>query len=511
MDSLEDGAKVMCRSKLGEKVFNEPIKCRRVAVVGQYNAGKTWLLQNLFGFKFPQGKMQRTKGLSMKMDESRELLIIDSAGNLEPVSSELAEDVADAVHDRKDVELINKEFLVESADVVILVVNQLTWPEQEAAQALANRCHRERLGDSKLLIMVHNMSDVYEEDEAKRLFHEQIGRCYRGAAIRHVSQSKVVLEFVDDSRPSQESSLRTRHFGVGNQHSPAGKAYNQGAFQEMLNMIDHHCPIGKLHSVKKTLEDCGSNVLPQFFFTEGDAEEHVGGNGSGHQNSMQLKFFKSPCVAPVEDGQEKLLGLLRIAQRNQRKIHLRHRGVFTALGDINTLDLVWEPPVSVTIERGVDGTEIKHITVEAPECTPEHVEVESLDSGILVTVHKPFFDHRLQLSTLEETRRYGTWKRLFEFVDTSTGGQFDWWEEGFGVSDGVVHIRLRRRALNRSIRKATVRHAPTPSTASSECSYRTTPLQNQGDEAGVRRLSFPSHAEVTPSDLNSEGSFLMAP
>merc|ERR1712039_863799 len=108
------------------------------------------------------------------------------------------------------------------------------------------------------------------------------------------------------------------------------------------------------------------------------------------------------------------------------------------------------------------------------------------DIGVQVMVHKPLVNTGIEIQTLEDSRRFGTWKRLFEYVDASSGAQYDWWDGCFSVSDGIIHLKLKKRMLNRSIKKATaLPRTPMPSEASSRV-----PLPGAqpgpGDEAGTQ-------------------------
>ena len=55
-----------------------------VAVVGLYDKGKTFVLNNLTGSNLPSGKKVNTKGLSFKsvdVDSGTNMILLDTAGN----------------------------------------------------------------------------------------------------------------------------------------------------------------------------------------------------------------------------------------------------------------------------------------------------------------------------------------------------------------------------------------------------------------------------------------------
>ena len=62
-----------------------------MAVVGLYDKGKTFCLNNLSCSNLPSGKKVNTKGLSFKyvnIDEGTRLILLDTAGSYSPVKVE---------------------------------------------------------------------------------------------------------------------------------------------------------------------------------------------------------------------------------------------------------------------------------------------------------------------------------------------------------------------------------------------------------------------------------------
>lgn len=62
-----------------------------VAVVGLYDKGKTFVLNNLTNSNLPSGKKVTTKGISFKnvnMDSGTNLILLDTAGSYSPVKIE---------------------------------------------------------------------------------------------------------------------------------------------------------------------------------------------------------------------------------------------------------------------------------------------------------------------------------------------------------------------------------------------------------------------------------------
>ena len=92
-----------------------------IAVVGLYDKGKTFVLNQITEANLPSGKKVSTKGLSFKHVnvESTEFVILDSAGSYSPVrvTDELS------VAQKEATELFLLELIFDLSDYFIVVVN----------------------------------------------------------------------------------------------------------------------------------------------------------------------------------------------------------------------------------------------------------------------------------------------------------------------------------------------------------------------------------------------------
>lgn len=412
-------------------VFEKPISVRTVAVLGLYNTGKSFLQSQLFGFNFPQGHLQRTAGLSFKLVESSNLLIIDSAGNLEPVSTE-SWALEDAVRDRKDVEMMVKELGIKMSDIIIVTVNDITWPEQEFVQSLMHRCVQK---PRKCLIVLHNMKHIFDPEIARARFNEHLTQMYQGQEVKDILGGDRVLEFV---HRDEATDLVVSHFGMANQYSAAGDHYNGGALKRIRSMIDYHDRIGSKRCLKTICETFGTAMLPQFFYCDDDAATH----------KMRLEF------EPVQGDREphhpsNLMGALVVKQPDDEVVHWRHR---TRLGSDGPgyLDsapakaIEFKPDYSIFIEMRKGGKEYCHLQIEAPGCISTDIEVEDVGEGLLVTINKNRRPADNIAKVVEESRKYSSWKQLFAYKIPGCGvyGPPSEHEKGVYIHDGEFHVLM---------------------------------------------------------------------
>lgn len=100
-----------------------------VAVVGLYDKGKTFCLNNLSFSNLPSGKKVNTKGLSFKyvnIDEGTKLIILDTAGSYSPVKVENNMSIVE----KEATEMFILDLVFEISDYFLFVVNDFTSLDQ---------------------------------------------------------------------------------------------------------------------------------------------------------------------------------------------------------------------------------------------------------------------------------------------------------------------------------------------------------------------------------------------
>jgi hypothetical protein len=132
---------------LSKKVYDEKVQAEEdrfiVNVVGRYNVGKTYVLRLLANIDLGHSFTERTIGVSVSLPSPKDtnetpLALIDTAGTRTPVV------YSDATFQQKSYERqVSDSFIQEvafnSADVFVLVVNQMTLDDQLYLKTLTKR------------------------------------------------------------------------------------------------------------------------------------------------------------------------------------------------------------------------------------------------------------------------------------------------------------------------------------------------------------------------------------
>ena len=149
-----------------------------VSVIGNRNKGKSYMLSKLANIKLPCSTSVRTEGISAQFPEINHtsLLVLDSAGFetalVETDDFKLSNKISPAeaeekkngiARDRAMVELFTQNFVLSNSDVIIAVVGQLTFSEQQ----LLLRIKKEQLKGNKRLIVLHNLYNFEKKSQVE--------------------------------------------------------------------------------------------------------------------------------------------------------------------------------------------------------------------------------------------------------------------------------------------------------------------------------------------------------
>ncbi|KAM3128244.1 hypothetical protein pb186bvf_019663 [Paramecium bursaria] len=127
-----------------------------VAVVGLYDKGKTFVLNNLTSSNLPSGKKVNTKGVSFKhvnVDSGTHLILVDTAGSYSPVRivSELS------IVEKEATEMFIMDLVFEISDYFICVVNDFTSLDQRYLDRLSRNLQNSPNKTFREIIVIHNL------------------------------------------------------------------------------------------------------------------------------------------------------------------------------------------------------------------------------------------------------------------------------------------------------------------------------------------------------------------
>ena len=221
-----------------------------VSVLGNSNRGKTYILQRISGIKLRSGYQNQTKGLSIKIPDNSLTILVDTAGTNAPL---LLDENDTKPKSQKEIDYINlcqiltnyiiQTFVINQADTLICVINQLTASEQQFLNKIKMHCKKQ----NKRLIVIHNLIDLSNREEIEEYinntFLKDMLNKYTSKYIPEPGKKvtnnfhKFFIENEEESKEVEES-FDVRHFIFGNDESEEIKCYNNSTIAYIRDYID---------------------------------------------------------------------------------------------------------------------------------------------------------------------------------------------------------------------------------------------------------------------------------
>ena len=150
-----------------------------VSVIGNQNKGKSWILGKISGEEIPKGYAVKTKGLSIIYPtiDRQNIILLDTAGFETPLvendvyklskkkdelsEKEYLEEVTDLAKDRQMTEYFLQRFVLTQANILLVLVGQLTYTDQKFLNRVKKEC-----GDKRIFI-IHNLKNLEELSQVR--------------------------------------------------------------------------------------------------------------------------------------------------------------------------------------------------------------------------------------------------------------------------------------------------------------------------------------------------------
>lgn len=175
-----------------------------VAVLGSYNRGKSFLLNQLCDINLPTGNLIHTEGISITAgrNQTKHIIFMDTAGTDMAMPRE-------KLDDKKATEALLREIALHLCSHVIIVVNRLRATDQSYIQQVLK--HSKNMQPSKDVIIVHNLMDVETKKDADKVIENEIQHLFKAnkdtLELQMNGKKKSVAFF-----SSEENSIKIRHF-----------------------------------------------------------------------------------------------------------------------------------------------------------------------------------------------------------------------------------------------------------------------------------------------------------
>ena len=239
----------------GKKKFDKCIKGKNivVGVVGNKNRGKSYLLGRIMKMKEyenPHGFLVTTSGISCIFPSlnniDKPFVTLDSAGRDNPLlRSEFFEEqdknelIRNVARDQKVTEIALNDFIIKESDVIITVLEQLSFSEQEMLKNLinqirygnylsnANKCIKKRL------IVIHNLMNISTVEGIKKFIKEVLLKSLTFSLEEQIIKHKVNIYIQNlDKHIDKKEMIEIIHIIVGDDSNETIKnEFNEPAFE----------------------------------------------------------------------------------------------------------------------------------------------------------------------------------------------------------------------------------------------------------------------------------------
>ena len=150
-----------------------------VSVIGNQNKGKSFMLGQISGEPIPKGYSCKTKGLSVKYPtiEKQNIILLDTAGFETPLvendvyklskdkskleEKEYLDQVTEFAKDRQMTEYFLQRFVLTQANILLVLVGQLTYTDQKFLNRIKKEC-----GDKRIFI-IHNLKNLEQKEQVE--------------------------------------------------------------------------------------------------------------------------------------------------------------------------------------------------------------------------------------------------------------------------------------------------------------------------------------------------------
>ena len=248
IDSIKDinkGWKIDMNQK-GEQNYqkykNE--KVIKIGVIGNANKGKSFILSKISKMKFPSGMSIKTEGLSIKYPDTtlfqdRKIVLLDSAGLETPV---LISDETQKVINKSDLfkeksreklitELFLQNYIMYSSDILVIVVDSLSFSEQKLLMKIKKEMERAKL--TTPLYIIHNLKSFTSVEQVKDYIENSLLKSAtftleKGHNISTKVEANTGIYFYEKDREKEKNKeKKIYHLIYANENSEAGKYYNK--------------------------------------------------------------------------------------------------------------------------------------------------------------------------------------------------------------------------------------------------------------------------------------------
>ncbi|GAB5367045.1 hypothetical protein AAMO2058_001196500 [Amorphochlora amoebiformis] len=386
-----------------------------VGVVGLYDKGKTFVLNQITQADLPSGKKVSTKGLSFKNVEVEHtnFVLLDSAGSYSPVK--VIDDLS--VAQKEATEMFLMDLIFDLSDYFVCVVNDFTSLDQRYLDKLMRLLQNSNKTFQEVIV-VHNLKEVINENVLTHIWKTQVTHIYAdGSNMKTMVAAR--NEETGKLEHRQVSWFKTkfsRHVCLANHDSPLGKKINPWATSLLRYWLKSvFVPVDRDFTVVETVVQSASKRLSAFI-----------------QQPVHLRIY------PGEDDRTMYIKPDKLKERGEGE---SKESIFTlpqialdATGLMLARPDSFLPPVDI-----LRTPTHYHILLDIPGMRSSDISLSRTNVITIIKGKRSIPYDRKKVTVIKQERRYGEFTLTFNIPQIY---ERKW--ETCEVEEGVLWMRFRR-------------------------------------------------------------------
>jgi len=212
-----------------------------VCILGEFNQGKTWLINLLSDRWFEFGFDQVTKSIGCALPATKSHIVYcDSPGTSRAVH-------IDDLNDRVGTDRIIEETMIAFSDMLLLICGPLTTTEQVRHRKYIDRVSELEGSRKRVVYIVHNWKNFYTLNQIEQFIQSDIIDAY-GAEKRELNDHTFYYHI--DNR----TGLGINHVIFAAEGSRAGMYWNSKSLKMMNSLIEDLGQTNAMHTFKVVKE-----------------------------------------------------------------------------------------------------------------------------------------------------------------------------------------------------------------------------------------------------------------
>ena len=223
----------------------------KIGVIGNANKGKSFILSKLSKINLPSGTSIRTEGLSIKYPDledfkNRKIVLLDSIGLETPILRKNKISIKEELFEEKSrdnlmTELFLQNFIIYNSDILILVVDILTYSEQKLLNRIKTQIIKSKL--NKSLYVIHNLKTFVEKEQVENYIKKYLLRSASFDLKEGHYTSTIIKQNSGIYYYENNENIKIFHLIFANEKSNAGNYYNnykleflENSYQQIINL-----------------------------------------------------------------------------------------------------------------------------------------------------------------------------------------------------------------------------------------------------------------------------------